>query len=132
MEEILVLCRCSRKDINLNLKFVTKLCSFHCQFLVAVATQYLLQCVCVSQIFSSEAKLYSPNLCLGKSLIDHVVIWLHVVVSISNAFEEAQMQWYARQIYVLKGGVWVRWSYWPCCDLIYGPCCSCRGLVSPH
>ena len=25
--------------------------------------------VCVSQIFCSEAKLYSPNLCLGKSLI---------------------------------------------------------------
>ena len=31
--------------------------------------------VSLSQIFSSETKLYSPNLCLGKSIVGHVVVW---------------------------------------------------------
>ena len=50
-------------------------------------------CVCVPD-FTSEAKLYSPNISLGKSLI---VIWLmcgvvHVLVwYLQNAFQQAQM-----------------------------------------
>ena len=29
----------------------------------------------LSQILSSETKLYSPNLCLGISIVGHVVVW---------------------------------------------------------
>ena len=31
--------------------------------------------VSLSQILSSETKLYSPNLCLGISIVGHVVVW---------------------------------------------------------
>ena len=44
------------------------------------ATQYMVLCVrmavCLSDVRSKFTKLYSPNLCLGKSIDGNVVVWL--------------------------------------------------------